>query len=340
MLYEIKGLTRIHRERTILDIPALTILEEKIYSLIGANGAGKTTLLHLLAFLDTPSSGTISFRSIPVRYSEKSLLPLRRQVVLVDQHPILFTGPVWKNLAFGLAVRKVEKRKRKPLIEEALEQVGMQDFFYAEAHKLSGGETKRVALARALVVQPQVLLCDEPTANIDTENLEIILDILARANRERKVSIIFTTHSTSQAQRLSRHALILKDGRLSNIPRGNVFMATLQGQDGNRSICRLQNGIRITIPTNIHHIRTGTIHLYLNPEFLSLAKKDTEMTGRENLLPGKIMGIAAEIDRIRITVDAGVPLSVIVSQSEYAKAPPLVGEEILLSIDDRAIAIE
>lgn len=340
MLYEIEALTRVHGARTVLDIPALAIRSGQIYSLIGPNGAGKSTLLHLLAFLDLPNSGIIKFRSTPVRYIEKSLLPLRRQAVLVDQYPILFTGSVWKNLEFGLKVRKIESKRRKPLIEEALELVGMQDFFHAEAHTLSGGETKRVALARALVVNPQVLLCDEPTANIDVENLEIILDILGRINREHKISIIFATHSLSQAQRLAHHTLILKDGRLSDLPRENISIATVQGQDEGRMVCRLQNDVQITVPARRPFADADIIRLFLDPEQIILIRDGEVSAHRYNILPGRVMLIAAENGRIRLTVDAGVSVNLFLSLSEYKKTLPVIGERVFLHINDQAITIE
>jgi tungstate transport system ATP-binding protein len=340
MLYKIEALTRVHERRTILDIPALTIRSGQIYSLIGPNGAGKSTLLHLLAFLDVPDTGRITFRSIPVRYSEKSLLPLRRQVVLVDQYPILFTGSVWKNLEFGLQVRKVERKKRRPLIEEALELVGMQDFFHAEAHTLSGGETKRVALARALIVQPEVLLCDEPTANVDVENLGIILDILERTNSERKISIIFATHSHSQARRLSQHTLILKDGRLSDLPRDNVFAAVILGQVEGRTVCRLQNDVRITLPAKGSFVDAGIVRLSLNPEYIILMGEYKAHADEKNLLPGIVEMMSAENGRIRVVVDTGITMNVFLSLSEYTKTLPFIGEKVFLSIEDRAITIE
>jgi tungstate transport system ATP-binding protein len=341
MLYEIDALTRVHGARTVLDIPALAIRSGRIYSLIGPNGAGKSTLLHLLAFLDSPTSGVIKFRSTPVKYIEKSLLPLRRQVVLVDQYPILFTGSVWENLEFGLKVRKIETKRRRPLIEEALELVGMQDFFHAEAHTLSGGETKRVALARALVVQPDVLLCDEPTANVDVENLGIILDILEKVNKEQKISIIFATHSYSQARRFSRQTLILKDGRLSDLPRDNIFTATILGQAEGRMTCRLQNDIRITIPTAGRSFSNAEIiRLFLNPEYIVIVRERETYEGRHNLLPGKVVMITAENGRVRITTDIGISVNILLSQSEYAKIQPIIGEEILLSIEDRALTVE
>jgi tungstate transport system ATP-binding protein len=339
MLYELEAVTRSYGGRAVLDIPALSIQEERIYSLIGPNGAGKTTLLNLLAFLDAPSSGVIRFCFREVRYAEKLLLPLRRRVVLVDQNPILFTGSVWKNLEFGLKIRKVERKKRKKLIKEALELVGMQDFFAAEAHRLSGGETKRVALARALIIEPEVLLCDEPTANVDVENLEIILDILDRINRDRKISIIFATHSLSQAQRLAHHSLILKNGRLSTLPQENVFAAMSYHCQGGLLVCTLHNDVRITLAADGSVTGDGAVHLYLDPERIVLSREDMAGNAVANLLSGRVTMTAAENQRVRVRVDVGLPVNVLMTLSAYRKTLPLIGEDVFLYPDDEAISI-
>jgi tungstate transport system ATP-binding protein len=339
MLYELEAVTCVRGGRRILDIPALSLPTGRIYSLIGPNGAGKTTLLHLLAFLDAPTTGAISFCSVPVRQSEKTLLPLRRKVVLLDQYPILFTGPVWKNLDFGLKVRKVERKRRKGLIEEALAQVGMLDFFYARADTLSGGETKRVALARALVVQPRVLLCDEPTANVDAENRTVILDILERVNREQDISIIFATHSQSQARRISGHTLILKDGRLSDLPRDNVFLATIVDRSEGKAVCLLQNGIRIRIPLPEGAAPARSIRLFLDPDRLTLLRRPAAGTD-DDLLAGRVYMIAAESGQIRISVDIGLPVHAFLSRSDYAQDRFFVGEKIFLRIGKDSVVVE
>ncbi len=216
MLYELRNLKRVHNKQAILDISFLTIEAGTIYSLIGPNGAGKTTLLHILAFLDTDFQGTLKFDNHRVENNHLQLLDLRRKVVLVDQHPLLFTGTVWKNIEFGLKVRKVPAMERKERIEQTLETVGMADFAKADSRTLSGGETKRIALARALVLNPDVLLCDEPTANVDSNNQEIILSIFQQLNRDKKRSIIFSTHSLSQVQQLAEQTIQLDAGCLKS----------------------------------------------------------------------------------------------------------------------------
>lgn len=171
MLYDISQLIKVYGDRTVLDISSLEIEKGSIYALLGPNGAGKTTLLNILGFLESPTTGNIIYRSSPVIFSEPFLKNLHKEVVVVDQYPILFTTTVYKNLEFGLKVRQIPKKDRDYIINETLEMVGMRDFIQAEAHQLSGGETQRVALARALAVSPEVLLCDEPTSSVDVARL-------------------------------------------------------------------------------------------------------------------------------------------------------------------------
>lgn len=215
ILYHIPRLIKKYDEKIILNISSLKIDEQKIYALLGPNGAGKTTLLNILGFLEPPDSGNIFFRSRPVHYSEPSLQALRKEVVMVDQHPILFTTTVYKNLEFGLKVRRVPPSERRHIIEETLDLVGMGRFIQAPAHKLSGGETQRVALARALAVSPRVLLCDEPTSSVDVENQAIIIEILRKINAQKKITILFTTHDSSQVASLAHHTLVLSRGTIT-----------------------------------------------------------------------------------------------------------------------------
>ena len=187
-LYELHDIRQRYHERNVLDIARLRLEAGRIYALTGPNGAGKSTLLRLLA--------------------------LRRRVVLVDQHPVVFSTTVAKNVAFGLVVRKVEKKERQRLVDEALDTVNLGRYRHGQARELSGGETQRLALARALAIRPEVLLCDEPTASVDEANQHIICSVLKRINREHGTSILFTTHDKQQAESLAQHSLHLDQGRL------------------------------------------------------------------------------------------------------------------------------
>jgi tungstate transport system ATP-binding protein len=213
-LYELDSVRQIYLDRVVLDIPAMQIAEGVLYALTGANGAGKSTLLRLLALLETPAEGTLRFKGGIIPTSRQGLIALRRQVVLVEQYPVMFSSTVAKNIEFGLKIRKIPKKIRQETVERALERVNLSQYRHHPAQALSGGESQRLALARAFAIQPDVLLCDEPTANVDEHNQHIILRALKEMNRVHGITIIFTTHIHDQAMALGQRHMRLDRGCL------------------------------------------------------------------------------------------------------------------------------
>ena len=323
MLYRLENLTRNHARRTVLNIDNLELEPHRIYTLIGPNGAGKTSLLKILAFLDKPSGGTMHFGNKQVLFEEKHLYALRRQVVLLDQTPIMFTGTVRRNVEFGLQVRKVAPKVRKQRVNEALELVGMENFGEYNAQGLSGGETKRVALARALVLQPEVLLCDEPTANVDNENQEIILKIIKRINQEQKASIIFSTHYLSQGQRLADHSLFLQNGALSSIASENIYRVTIMDRMENMCICQITGQLFLKLPKHLLGDCKNLAKLHLDPDRIILNPRQTN-PAEGNLLNGHITELSQQNGKIRIGMDVGVKLALVISMEQYHLEKPVL----------------
>jgi tungstate transport system ATP-binding protein len=306
---------------------------------LGPNGAGKTTLLDILAFLERPSAGAISFQSKPVDFSRQGLQRLRRQVVMVSQGPILFTTTVFQNVAFGLKVRKIGGKERRKRVEDALDRVGMAAFSNAMAHRLSGGETQRVALAQALAVSPAVLLCDEPTANVDAEHQAGIMRILKEINEDRGISLIFTTHDRHQAALLASETIYLDRGRLAAAGQDNVFTATLRsGRDG-RGVCQIENGPRLSLPYDGVSAVQRKVRIEIDPGRLVLG---TEAEGRtsENRFAGKVIQIGDERGRIWCVLDiGGVWVGVNMSAVAYRKLHPLVGDMVSVQVPADAVRL-
>lgn len=338
MLYKLRHLKRIHGQTVILDIPHLDIEAGKIHALTGANGAGKTTLLNILAFLDRQEEGDVYFHSKVVRKSDKDLLQARKQVVLVEQYPLLFTAPVWKSVEFGLAVRRVPKKERKERVERVLELVGMQDFYHADGATLSGGETKRVALARALVVEPAVLLCDEPTANVDAENQEIILNILKHCNRRQNISILFATHYLSQAQRLSHETIVLQHGKLSSVGGVNVFRGVVEKNGNSGLVCHLPANVTIKLPGTMTPPVDAPVRVFLNPDEISLVASRNAGSSH-TYLQATIQQIRRDSDRVELTLDAGIRLVVNTTRDAYQQQPLFVEQQVLCAIPLEALVI-
>ena len=335
MLYELKDIKRVFKGRTILDLPDLEIAPSRIYSLIGPNGAGKTTLLQLLAFLDRQTEGVLRFTGEEVTTSAAQLVALRRRVVLLDQYPILFTGAVWKNVEYGLRIRKVPAAERKRKVDEVLDLVGMQSFYRADAHKLSGGETKRVALARALAVSPEVLLCDEPGANVDRENQEIILSILDHINRKNRTSVIFSTHYLVQGRSLAHETLVLERGRLADMVNENIYRAELAGRENGCCLCTLREGVILRVPEALIPGGAESFKLHIDPE--GVAKTEKGLEPEKNVFSGHVIQVNQDRGRVRIGLDIGVKIFYFEKMADYLKNPPHIGGKVTIAVPADAI---
>jgi tungstate transport system ATP-binding protein len=329
MLYVLSQLTKVYGKRIVLDIPALEIERERIYALLGPNGAGKTTLLSILGFLEPPTSGSIQYGAIPVRYFEPELQPLRKEVVVVDQHPILFTTTVYKNLEFGLKVRGTGKNQRQEIIEEALDLVGMRYFAQAPAHRLSGGETQRIALARALAVSPAVLLCDEPTSSVDVENQHAIIRILKQINEIKKITVVFTTHDRSQAVSLAKQILVLDHGKIVPTHYENIFTGKLTANSQGHFQCNIQDKIYLSVRADQAGDRSGNVRVFIDPEkidFVRIGERDFDVNG----IQGKVAQVSEENGKIRVVVDTGVWITLIMPHHRYKATRPLIGDNLEL----------
>lgn len=211
-LYELEQVTVRYGARTVLAIDALTIAPGEFLAVVGPSGAGKSTLLRLLCFLERPTSGILRYDG--QAWHEPPPLDVRRQVTLVFQRPLLLDATVEQNLAYGLRLRGQPARER---VAAALDQLGLTHLARARARTLSGGELQRVALGRALVLRPRVLLLDEPTANLDPRNVAVIEQAVTALHREHGTTVVLVTHHLHQARRLAARTAVLLDGQLVEV---------------------------------------------------------------------------------------------------------------------------
>jgi tungstate transport system ATP-binding protein len=186
--------------------------EVGIYGLIGSNGGGKSTLLRICALLEPPDQGTITYisdgRAVPLNQE------LRRRITLVLPKVGVFNTSVFKNVAYGLKVRGVPARSIKDKVLGALDYVGMVPKKDQQALTLSSGETQRLGLARALVLDPEVLFLDEPTASIDPDNTRVIEEIILKLRQEARTLVIMATHDMEQVKRITDRVLKIDQGRI------------------------------------------------------------------------------------------------------------------------------
>jgi len=185
----------------------------EILSIIGPTGSGKTTLIRVLNLLDPPNAGRVFFDGVDVTEDEKERFIARRRMSLVFQKPAMFSVSVEKNVSYGLRIRGISSHAIRDRVRSALRDVGLSGYEKRRAFSLSGGEAQRVALARALVTEPELLLLDEATANLDPRTAETIEDLIRGAG-EDGLSVVMATHDLNQARRLANRVGVLVGGEL------------------------------------------------------------------------------------------------------------------------------
>ncbi len=215
---QIQKVDKKYGEIKALDSVSLNIDSGKVVALVGVNGSGKTTLLRILAGLDKLDRGNILFNN-----RRLSMPELRKISTLVFQKIVMFDIKVCDNVKFGLNVRGFAKEETEKRVEEALISVGLNGFQNRRAKKLSGGEQQRIALARAFVIEPKILLLDEPTANIDPSNAIIIEDAIRKMREKNSCIVVLATHNLHQARRLSDEIVHIHSGRILEIASPEEF---------------------------------------------------------------------------------------------------------------------
>lgn len=208
MEIQVRNVEKSYGDKKVLDVESLTLEEEKITGIIGANGSGKSTLLNIIAGLDDEYSGRVLYNGKEIDRH------IRDRMTLVFQKAYLFKRSVYKNIAYPLKIRKKDKEDIEKRVLEMLELLEIKDLKGKTGNKLSGGESQKVALARALVFQPDLLLLDEPTSNIDPEYILHMERAIRKFNQETKGTIVIVTHNIDQAERLCQRIVKLERGKV------------------------------------------------------------------------------------------------------------------------------
>ncbi|MBU4228533.1 ATP-binding cassette domain-containing protein, partial [bacterium] len=313
LILKVRNLKKIYNNKIVLDIDNLNFQEGKIYAIVGPNGSGKTTLLNILNLLEKPDEGQIFFYDQAITNKLNSdTLEIRRRMTLVNQDPFLFHSTVYDNIAYGLKIRSISSKVQKSRIRSALNIVGLSAFKDRKANQLSGGEAQRVVIARALVIEPEVLFFDEPTANIDQKHIDVVERIIKKIKKEIKTTVIFTTHDLSQAYRLADKVISLLDGKIiKQVPENLLWGEIVEEEDGLKRFKAMGN-IKFAIVSE----KVGLAYISIDPRDIILSYEQFQSSARNSFL-GKITKIIEQNHLVKLEIDIGIPLVVIITRESF-----------------------
>ena len=201
-LLDIKNITKSFGTEKVLDNVTFQLAEHEVLSVLGKSGSGKTTLLKILAGLEREDSGEITLS----RKRMNDTLPNKRNIVYLYQEPLLFPHlNIEENVAFGLRIRKQPKEQITAKVAEMLEEIGLSEHARKMPHQLSGGQRQRVSFARALVINPKVLLLDEPFGALDSETRTQMQQLFKRVSAKYRLTSLFITHDLKEALIMGDH---------------------------------------------------------------------------------------------------------------------------------------
>jgi tungstate transport system ATP-binding protein len=323
------------------------IEREDIFTIIGPSGQGKSTLLRLINLLDTPTSGKILIDGVDIHNDTARQMEIRRKMGMVFQKPVVFNTTVYDNIATGLRFRHIDPATIKEKITEALDVIDLAGFESRKAKTLSGGEMQRIALARAMVTEPDILILDEPTANLDPLATEKIEDLIHHYNREYKTTVVMSTHDMQQGQRLADRIAVMMHGTFSQTGNPRAIFSTPKNKEVARfvgihnilegTITKTENGVA-TIDVSgipIHALTplgTGTrVCGCIQPEDITLHLSHAKRISALNVLEGRITKILGFGALNEITVDCGINLIVFVTWKSTEELNLARGDVVRLS---------
>jgi len=334
---EARDLVVAYGGRPVLEVEHFAAEAGGITFVVGPNGSGKTTLLLALGLLVPLARGTVRVLGEPAEGARRRAL--RRRVVMVDEEPWMLAGSVLRNAAYGLRVRGVGRREARRRAMEALERVDLAQEAERPARHLSAGGRRRLALARALAVDPPVLLLDEPTAGLDAGRLALVEGVLDDLRRRGRC-IVVATHRRRSVYRLGGSAgtgsvrcVGLVAGRVTEAPLENHFAGTVVERDG-EPVMVLGDGCVVHLATEVR----GRAHVVIDPRTIVVSRRPAPSSAR-NALTGRVTALEAHGGRVRVTVDVGVAMTALVTARSAREMALAVGQPVTLTFKSLSVAV-
>jgi tungstate transport system ATP-binding protein len=252
LAYCLKNICHYYGNTKVLDIDELKIKQGSITGLIGPNGSGKSTLLKILTFAQRPTQGQIFYKGHQEYPFSQNI---RSRITLLTQKPYLLKRTVFENIAYGLKIKQKNKLLKNAgslddRVKKALLDVGLdfKEFGHRQWHELSGGEAQRVAMAARLILEPEVLLLDEPIASVDVKSAKLIRKASLNAQKEWGTTLVIASHDLQWLYSISDKQLSMFKGKLFSTGVENIIEGPVEKQDKNTCIKKLNDGQIIKLP--------------------------------------------------------------------------------------------
>jgi tungstate transport system ATP-binding protein len=353
-LLSLAGIVVRAADRTLLDLPRLEVEAGEILVVLGPTGAGKSTLLRIMGLLQRPAGGTVSWRGEIVAWPPP--LALRRRMAMVFQAPLLFSGTVFDNVAYGLRLRGQRGSALRDQVERALRQFHIAHLAEQRAGTLSGGEAQRAALARAVVLEPDLLLLDEPLASLDAPIREHLRDELKQVIRERGMTCVHVTHELPEAFTLADRIAVLAAGRVLQTGKpeevfyapkrrevaeflraGNLFPVEVVSTAGGLATVRVA-GHMLAAASALTPGRRALACIH--PEEVQIAPPASraadpllaEVVAVTDRLEGTVVAVTDRGPTLRVDLDCGFPLRSLVTRRAARELSLRPGDRVAVAI--------
>ncbi|WP_443692788.1 methionine ABC transporter ATP-binding protein [Pseudomonas protegens] len=280
----------------------LAIQRGEVFGIIGRSGAGKSSLIRTINRLEQPSSGRVLIDQVDIGdFDEDRLVALRRRIGMIFQHFNLMSAKtVWHNVELPLKVAGVPKAERERKVRELLELVGLKDKHRAYPAQLSGGQKQRVGIARALVHDPEILLCDEATSALDPETTQSILGLLKEINQCLGLTIILITHEMAVIRDICDRVVVLEHGRI--VEQGPVWevFGNPQHEVSKTLLAPLQHGLPEELQNRLQsHPTSSEAALVLSLRFTGVKHEEPDLAALFGALGGRVRLLQGGVERIQ-----------------------------------------
>ncbi len=345
-LLETVNLCQRYDGKDILKNINLKVDKGEVFALIGPTGAGKTTFLRLANLLDLPASGIIYFDGIDTAESARLRTELRRRMAFVFQKPVVFNMSAYDNIATGLKWRGIEKSSVREKTGSILDMVGLSDYKNRNARTLSGGEVQMVAIARAIVSEPELLLLDEPTANLDPASTSRIESLITDIAQRYNTTIIIATHDMAQGQRLANRVGVLLNGEVLQSGDWREVFNSPQNKEIAQfvGVENIIDGIVVSSQDTLITIDVGgnvieaisdysvgeRICACIRPEDIALARSKISSSAR-NSFAGELTRMVSFGALTRVEMDCGFPLVALITKRSAEELDLDRGKQIYAS---------